>query len=75
MTETMLEPIRHVDATPDDGYVLRILRAYRQNCDLRWSSTTDDIEESHPLIAHMNAASDKRAALLDAAIAKLETMD
>ncbi len=35
------QPIEYVDGTPDLDYPLRILRAYRVNCDARWASDAD----------------------------------
>ena len=32
------QPIIHIDATPDEEYVLRILKTYRENCDCKWAS-------------------------------------
>jgi len=61
------EPIINVDATPDEHYPLRILKAYRENCNCKW--------ESHPpswIWDSMNEASEKRAVILDRAIAILE---
>jgi len=69
------EAILHVDATPDADYPLRILRAYRHNCVLRWSSKTlgyPDSEENNPIIIALNEMQDKRLDLLDKAIATLE---
>lgn len=60
-------PIIHVDATPDKNYPLRILRAYRENCNCIWTSDTDN-----PLIDQMNKDCRQRAVLLDSAIAVLE---
>ena len=65
------EPIREIDATPDDGYVFRILRAYRDNCDCRWVESTDGRNPTNPLLLMMNEHNRLRAALLDAAIARL----
>ena len=62
------DPIIHIDATPDDEYPLRILRAYRLNCDVRWESNT-----RHPLLDQMSADQGKRAKILDRAIALLES--
>lgn len=59
--------IQHVDGTPNAGYVLRILKAYRENCNCRW----DAIPPS-PIFDAMNRAQVKRAKLLDEAIAKME---
>jgi len=63
------EPIIYVDATPDKDYPLRILRAYRENCNCKWESTE---QNPHPLLVEMNKANDKRAQLLDNAIKILE---
>lgn len=62
-----------VDATPDQNYPLRILEAYRQDCDTRCSMTTtfDGVPETNPLIAKMNADQERRAVILDGAIALL----
>jgi hypothetical protein len=64
------QAIMHVDATPDEGYPLRILRAYRENCNCRWATTTDGAMDA--LCGMMNEMCDKRAAILDKAIARLE---
>lgn len=61
------QPINYVDATPDEGYPLRILRTYRANCDCRWVS-----ELENPLIQLMNKNQEERAKILDVAIATLE---
>lgn len=64
------QPIEHVDATPDEGYPLRILEAYRANCDVQWEvhGLPEDRSRIYDL---MNEACEKRAAILDRAIAKL----
>jgi hypothetical protein len=67
LPEITQEPIQHVDATPDEEYPLRILKAYRQNCDARWVST-----EPNVLIDMMNKHCERRAEILDKAIAVLE---
>lgn len=66
LPEVTQQPILCIDATPDREYVLRILRAYRQNCDCRWVST-----EPNALIDIMNMHCEERAVLLDEAIAIL----
>jgi hypothetical protein len=63
------QPIIHVDATPDEAYPLRILRAYRKHCNCKWAYSDSD----NPAIVKMNEDCDRRAQLLDAAIAKLAT--
>jgi len=65
--ELTREPIMHVDATPDSGYPLRILRAHRQNCDCYFEATPPS-----PLITMMNEHNNQRAVILDRAIAILE---
>lgn len=57
------QTINYINATPDEGYILRILQAYRNNCDCKWVSNVDN-----PLIQEMNMLQDKRAKLLDEAI-------
>lgn len=64
LPEITQQPIIHIDGTPNEDYVLRILRAYRQNCDCRWVV----ISGESPLIDFMNECQDKRAKLLDEAI-------
>ena len=61
------QAIMHINATPDEGYVLRILKVYRENCECKWSSNLDN-----PLIVDMNKIQDERAKLLDKAIQILE---
>jgi len=34
------EPILYIDATPNDDYPIRILRAYRENCNATWTDNT-----------------------------------
>ncbi|MCK5019552.1 MAG: hypothetical protein KAS32_21005 [Candidatus Peribacteraceae bacterium] len=65
------QPILHVDGTPDGGYVLRILRAYRESCNCRWADTTDGSETENPLLKMMNEHCEQRAELLDKAIDRL----
>jgi hypothetical protein len=63
--------IKHVDMSPDDDLPLRILRAYREDCNSRWevSGVSKAIEV---LWDAMNAAQEQRAVILDRAIAWLE---
>ena len=63
------EPIRFIDATPNEEYPLRILKAYRQQCDCRWVESTDGSEPTNPLLKLMNELNEQRAAILDKAIA------
>ena len=66
------EPIKVVDATPDEDFPLRILRAYRQDCDCMWAESTTGEEPTNPLLKQMNEDNRKRAEILDKAIRKLE---
>lgn len=68
--ELTTEPIEHVDATPDDGYPIRILKAYRENCDVKWSNNTSNNDAR--VFAEMNKHQDERAKILDRAIKILE---
>jgi len=61
------EPIRSISAVPDEEYPIRILKAYRENCNCRWGGDLDN-----PLIKAMNEDCDKRAEILDKAIRTLE---
>jgi hypothetical protein len=71
-TDMNRQPIKHIDATPDDGYPLRILEAYRRDCDMWCSSSTNlGDPETNPLCIAMNEMQKKRAVVLDKAIAKL----
>ena len=62
------EPILHIDATPDDDYPLRILRAYRENCNVKWIAATTPSS----VCEAMNEMNDQRAKILDRAITLLE---
>lgn len=67
------QPIVHVDATPDNNYPLRILKAYRTNCDMKWAETTDIAATiTNPLLLAMNEHQEQRAKILDDAILCLE---
>lgn len=69
--ELTKQAIENVDGTPDAEYPLRILRAYRQNCDVRWATSTNG-ECDNPLFALMNEHCKQRAKILDNAISILE---
>ena len=64
------QPILHVDLTPDDDLPLRILQAYRENCNCKWSTDTEG-NCDNPLFALINQHCDERAEILDKAISKL----
>lgn len=61
-----------VDGTPDGGFALRILRAYRQRADVRWE-VHGLTEERRVLWVTMNEHQQQRADELDRAIALLES--
>ena len=65
-----VQSIMQIDATPNDGYVLRILQAYRDNCNVKWATESDGTC-NNPLYKMMNEHQDIRAKLLDEAIEKL----
>jgi len=71
LPELTQQPILHIDGTPDEDYPLRILRAYRQECDCKWAENTDDSEPTNPLLIMMNKHCEQRAEILDRAIEKL----
>lgn len=63
------EAILHIDSTPDKDYPLRILRAYRENCNVKWSSSAgEEKTTTNPLLIKMNQDCDERARILDKAI-------
>ena len=64
------QPIMHVDVTPDEGLPLRILEAYRENCNVRWEVHGLG-EGENQLYDTMNADCERRAEILDRAIALL----
>lgn len=70
------QPIIHVDETPDEDYPLRILRAYKQNCDCKWANTTGkgEVGIANEILRMMNECCDQRVELLDRAIAVLESI-
>lgn len=63
------QPIIHIDSTPNEGYPLRILKAYRENCNCKFVATS-----LSPLIKRMNEDCDRRAKILDRVIAILERL-
>lgn len=60
-----------IDATPNDGYVTRILSAYID--DSYYSDNTIGLPPENPLVKQMNEWREQRNALLRAAISKLNT--
>ena len=64
------EPLLHVDATPDGDYALRILQAYRANCNCKYV-VHGMSEEDTKFWGMMNEIQDQRAVVLDMAITKL----
>jgi len=64
-------PIFSVDATPDDDYPIRILKAYLLNTQCKW--IVHGLPESDSIIYDMmNETQDKRRVILEKAISKLE---
>ena len=75
LPEMTQESIMHIDSTPNDDYPLRILRAYKANCDVKWSDNTTSNENTkplNPLLQMMNDHCNERATILDDAIKVLE---
>lgn len=62
------QSVGFVDGTPDREYPLRILRAYRENCNCKWVTRG----KPDPLLDAMNDTQVERAKLLDEAIRVLE---
>ncbi len=61
----------HVDGTPDGKYALRILKAFRAQCNTKW--VVSGLPEERTLLwKTMNEHQDQRAAELDKAIEILE---
>lgn len=67
------QEILFIDATPDNDYPIRILEAYRAQCDSKWSNTSNwsGDEEIDGLMKTMNDAQNKRTDILNKAIAIL----
>lgn len=72
MNKIIREPIINVDATPDIEYPIRILKAYRENCNCVWTDNTIGEEPANPIYRQMNEDCRKRVAILDKAIRILE---
>ena len=60
-----------IDATPDGNYALRILQAYREDCNTSWSDNTAGLKIKNPLIKELNQLQVDRAKELDRAIKRL----
>ena len=71
--ELTKQPVLYLDSTPDNDYPLRILQAYRQQCDCKWGDSSDGSEPQNPLLKMMNEDCEKRAVILDKAITKLRS--
>lgn len=65
------EIIQGIDATPDNKYPIRILRAYREYCNCFYSDNTEG-EPRSELWEQMNEWQRERALILDKAIQLLE---
>ena len=66
------EPIKYVCSTPDENYPIRILKAYRENCNVFWEVHGLTDEERY-IYDMMNEQQISRAKILDAAIKKLKS--
>ena len=64
------ETVRFIDATPDESYPIRILKAYRDACDEVWTDNSAGREPSNPVCRLMAEAQKRRAAILDKALAR-----
>ena len=64
------EPLHHVDATPNEGYVLRILRAHLHNAECLWEVRGLD-KKGAKIYDLMNEHCEQRAELLRKAISIL----
>lgn len=76
--EDLAEPVndqlvaKHfVNATPDDEYPIRILQAHRDDCDIKWATSSDGKDVNNTIAKIMNENNDKRAVILDRALEKL----
>ena len=65
---------KFVDATPDGNYALRILQAYRGDCNTEWSDNTAGLNISNPMIVELNKLQRERAKELDIAIKLLSSI-
>lgn len=70
LPEITKQEVKYIDATPDEGYPLRILQAYRENCDCFWATSADGSCDN-PIYTLMNEHQKQRAKILDKAIEKL----
>lgn len=62
-------PLEFVDLTPDDDLALRILRAYRANCNTHWVISGEfKKHKARRVWDEMNKHQEQRAKILDAAI-------
>lgn len=67
LPEVTQAPVLFVDNTPNEDLPLRILRAYREDCNCQWRA-----DPPNALVDMMNEHCQQRAAILDKAIAVLE---
>lgn len=70
----LLKEHNFIDATPDGNYALRILKSYRNMCDVKVSNELTG-EPTNPLCIEINRINEKRKIELDAAIKKLTRDD
>ena len=67
LPELTKQPLFHVDMTPDNNLAIRILQAYRHNCNVKWATNSNG-DCDNPLFKLMNDHNDQRAIILDKAI-------
>lgn len=72
MDKKIKEQTKVLDDAYDDDYPIRILKAYRANCDCYWSDNTSGEPAKSPLLNLMNELNLKRARILDEALEVLE---
>jgi hypothetical protein len=70
LTQDMREIIRHVDATPDGKYAIRILKCYLERANVKFK--VDGNTADNELFNFMNECQDKRVVELEKAIKTLE---
>ena len=69
LTKNTMEIIRHVDATPDGKYAIRILKCYLERARVKFK--VDGNTADNELFNFMNECQDKRVVELEKAIRKL----
>lgn len=68
-----MKELNYVDMTPNDNLIIRILKSYRDNCDIIYSDTTEKKSSKNLLMIELNKCQKQRAQLLDKAIKTLKS--